>query len=357
MKSLVSMRKSSKFSILFLIDRPQDYHVLIPIVEYYKKTDQTKIVIYISLSEAIKSFSIFKKLKGIRKIIVPDIYLQKKVPKSDKYDVVISAADSSLGAHKNTFLFIRNYKHIHPNALTLNVQHGIDFLEVDGHELDYIEHASDYVAVWLDQSETGRYNTIQRGLKSIPTGKIYNDKVIKRKKNKEKNIKKAIVVCENIHYYKYSSEYRCRYVSMIEYISKKFGDHTIYVQPHPGGKWSRKNIRSKNNIVVSRGGLSILELITDLEKDFEVEFVITTPSSVLVDCAYFDLEFILIDAEFETRPVGKLKKVKIQELMKMDERSIREKLNKLDFEKFSLPPESSMERLNQFILQKVESRL
>lgn len=98
-----------------------------------------------------------------------------------------------------------------------------------------------------------------------------------------------IAVFENVHWLRYDDTYRSSFLSDLERIARSFPDTTLFVKPHPGGKWMTSrytgDLPQLENLIIANPEEPKWAGYTGSDLIAIADGVITTPSTVALDSA------------------------------------------------------------------------
>jgi hypothetical protein len=98
---------------------------------------------------------------------------------------------------------------------------------------------------------------------------------------------KLVIVFENLHWCRYSDNYRQRFLQDLEQTALAYPQITFLVKPHHTGLWLTKRYQGKlpaaNNLIVADPKAPAWEAFTAPALIQTADMVITTPSTVAID--------------------------------------------------------------------------
>ena len=215
-------------------------------------------------------------------------------PRLGGIQALITAAESTAGPHRCAHAITKraNQAGIH----TYTLQHGFEnigltyFDEVEPPEL--IHFASQKIFTWGNISLLSPQALPETVARCIPLGCI--KEVIPDTPPIEIPGKGdyLVGVFENLHWHRYSDDYRQNFLKDLEKVALSFPNTTFLVKPHHAGKWLTKRYEGKlpqaDNLVIANPQDPQWEAYTAAALIKYADGVITTPSTVAVDAARAD---------------------------------------------------------------------
>ncbi|MEC4985053.1 MAG: glycosyltransferase [Oscillatoria sp. PMC 1068.18] len=212
-------------------------------------------------------------------------------PQLHNVQALVTAAESTAGPHKAAHLLTKraNAAGIH----TYTLQHGFEnigltyFDEKDSAEL--IQFASEKILLWGDVSLLAPETLPETISRCVPVGcpKEINPVTPEIKIPGKRDY--AIAIFENLHWHRYSEDYRESFLADLETTARRFPNTTFLVKPHHAGMWLthryKGHLPKADNIIIADPKLPQWEAYTAAALIKYVDAAITTPSTVAVDAA------------------------------------------------------------------------
>jgi hypothetical protein len=291
---------------VFYLFQIQDLDVLWPLLQQFKTSGLPAVAI-VSPELAIKSP---RTLKNLKTLGIPILNRFRWLPRMNylhpvgPVKAVITACDTSAGAHKRGFAFAKSAKA--RGVSTFTFQHGLENIGLNYADQEYpygrIRFASDHIFTWLPLERLSSEMPQETKLKCVPMGavKSYDDHPPLPFKNPRE---KLVVVFENLHSPRYSEEYRGKFMIDLQRVILKFPDTTFIVKPHHAGRWLTE--RFKGVLSLSENGILIdakspqWESYTAPSYIKIADAIITTPSTVAFDAAMLDTPAAIVGYDLD----------------------------------------------------------
>lgn len=196
----------------------------------------------------------------------------------------LSGSESNLPPHKTAYKLteIANRQGVQ----TFTFQHGIENIGLNYSHKSFkapVEFASDRVFTWSTENPV-----------CVSPEKLVVLGTFKRPRSKQ-NLKKKLDLCntkvisifENLHWDRYSEDYRDKFLAFLSEATEKNPDFLFFLKPHPAGRWfdQRANIslEKKNFKLVTKENFPEISGAQDLISISDL--VLSTPSTVCLDAA------------------------------------------------------------------------
>ena len=280
-------------SSLFILDLIQDIDILLPIILEFKKNNYKFEVIASTwlIENSRRTRTMLDELQIHFHIFTQKDILKWKSLPFDNLGIVFFGAESNLPPHRTSHHIakIANRK----SCLTCTFQHGLDNIGLTYFDRNIIKFNSQYIFTWHNNLLHNKLVHPETKQKIIPIGAFkyihpnhqLKDEVLKY------NFHSAIGIFENLHWDRYSNNYRNTFLENLDYLCNYFPDQFFYLKPHQAGKWSLRNsskfeklLTNENFIIIDIENTS-WENISGLELASYFKAIITTPSTIAIDAA------------------------------------------------------------------------
>ncbi len=290
--------------IIIAVHLPQDIALVRPIIEECLN-QSLSCAVWTNLS-AIKRWPFL--LSGIRnlgvswKILLDDFNESEGNLFPDSIYAFLSASETNLNPHRFTHKLtkIANSQGLY----TATMQHGYENVGLtyhdDVHDITRVHFASRHIYIWggLDTLHPKISNETRKKCISVgcPKPKNVEAMVLPNYFSKRKII---IGIFENLHWHRYSDEYRDFFLEGVSYIASLFPAIVFLVKPHNAGMWLTVRHQGKkpelNNIIIADPQDQQWANISAEQLFAHLAAVITTPSTVALDAARLGLPVALVN--------------------------------------------------------------
>ncbi|MBI3252530.1 MAG: hypothetical protein HYZ52_04350 [Candidatus Omnitrophica bacterium] len=222
------------------------------------------------------------------------------------FDALVTASESSLRPHAAAYALTRRANRL--GIKTFTVQHGFEqvgltyFDEKD--PPGTVRFASQKIFVWGELSSLDPQIPSEVKGRCIPVGYPRELRLSEIPLGKVEGRPFTVTVFENLHWHRYSDEYRRRFMADLKETARRLPDTTFFVRPHPDQRWFTRHGREvfsglKNLILADphapvwgRYGLSAFLRGSDA--------IITTPSTVALDAARAGVPVAVVAGDVDT---------------------------------------------------------
>jgi hypothetical protein len=200
----------------------------------------------------------------------------------EHYDVLLTTAESSAPAHATAHALTRRANR--SGLFTATLQHGLEnvgLTYLDGEHDERTRVAAKRVYLW------GPRATLHPAFTNLVGGRSLSVGCPKPKapRTTVDGYPNAVLVCENLHWSRFSDSFRSRFVADISATAASHPQLTFFIRPHPAGRWLNDREHSwPSNVQFLKGNslFASTDFVTLMEK---FSRVITTPSTVAFDAA------------------------------------------------------------------------
>ena len=281
-------QQDHKPRVAVLMSLPQDIVVLSPLLVALRKTDDVDYQLWFDprLLQSRPETVVEWQNAGEPLLKLPRLrVLLGLFDVAARADLLISAAESSEGAHRVGHSLARLA--ISGGARAISLQHGLENVG-----LTYVppgrapaRFAADVVAIWgsLDVLVPQICEETRRKCVTVGRlGKPISDRPMDQDHSGAR-VSKIVTVFENLHWDRYSADYRAAFWSDMRSIAQRFPELTLRIKPHPA---TNQLAAPDRGALVDSGAVELASghmTVTTLAE--ESLACITTPSTVALDIA------------------------------------------------------------------------
>jgi hypothetical protein len=286
----------------------QDLDLALPVVEEAQKRG-VKVLICCSTALMRKSPRVTVALRqlGLESWILDEHLTQSAhlcFPSQVK--ALLTVAESSLGPH--TFTNKLTKTAISKGIRTGTMQHGFENIGLtytdEMHAIEKIEIAADYIFLWgfVERLHSNVSPAIRK--KCVAVGSVKPAGLpIADLSELALPVGKVIGIFENLHWHRYSEEYRQFFLDSVYEVAQTFPDVTFLVKPHHAGKWLtgryKGEVANYPNLVIADPSMPPWEKYTAPSLMNCMVAVITSPSTVALDAARSDIPVAVVQFDLE----------------------------------------------------------
>ncbi|MEM6554344.1 MAG: hypothetical protein AAF642_00605 [Pseudomonadota bacterium] len=213
-------------------------------------------------------------------------------------DAVLTMSETDQNPHKIAHYITRLAQQI--NVPTYTIQHGFENIGLTYRDNEYpqVGIASDTIFTWGETEALPEWVGPEIRNKCIPMGRVTSPRNT-RSPNDVRDLfgdRSTIGVFENLHWSRYSDEYRTAFINELEHLARSHPTKNFIIKPHPAGMWLKKNTSGHNwpsNVYLTHSHPKLKSLNAN-NLLAEMDAVITTPSSVALDAAEHDLPTAIV---------------------------------------------------------------
>ena len=304
--------------LIVVLHLTQDLDLALPILEI-AKTRQTRVVACCSVSLVNKSPRVMDILTeaDIQVWVLPDD--ESSPPRfcfPDGAKALLTIAESNLGPHRFSRRITEQAKAA--GLITATLQHGFENVGLtyddEIHPINGIDISADKIYLWGNLHTLHPKVAMDRREKCVPVG---CPKVLRATKADLSELLPAdqivIGVFENLHWHRYSDEYRDFFIRGVISIAEQFSHITFLIKPHHAGMWLTKQKKyealSLRNLIVANPTDSQWEPYTASALLWRMEAVISSPSTVVLDAARVGLPVAVVAANLLLDNYSPLEKI------------------------------------------------
>ncbi len=191
---------------------------------------------------------------------------------------------------------------------TATMQHGYENIGLSySDELQDIKHikfAAHQIFTWGHLETLHPDIPLKTKMKCIPVGRPKADVVEQASINDwDWNGRPVIGIFENLHWHRYSDEYREFFLSGVSHVAKAFPDVVFLIKSHNAGMWLTSRYEGKlpemNNLILIDPKDPQWSSITAPQLFGHLVGVITTPSTVALDAACMKMPIAVVSQEID----------------------------------------------------------
>jgi len=295
--------------LAIIIQLPQDIELARPLWEEAKKRGISTIILTsLSASERWPPINNLKNETETPSRILPDkIQLEDAIGILNSVKALISVTESNLGPHRFAHKLTKIANSC--GVYTATMQHGFENIGLtyndDTHNIKTINFASRRIYTW------GHNETLDKNIppkvkkKCFPVGCT---KFTATRKPSSKDIipknRPIIGIFENLHWHRYSREYRRNFIRNLEWACQQNPNIDFLIKPHPTGAWLTKIDESEkptidNLIIIGQNNTSLSNRNSSSIIE-NLMAVITTPSTIALDACLVNKPVAIVSENLET---------------------------------------------------------
>ncbi|MFK8183290.1 MAG: hypothetical protein AB8B99_07930 [Phormidesmis sp.] len=291
---LSSLRAHRPKKILLYLNLPQDLDMLLPLITRLKASTTYPIAVAVSDKAWNQSPRIGTLLSATG--IAPQIVSHKAAvaglqPSVNNVSALITASESTANAHKGAYTLTQRVNQT--GAATYTMQHGYENVGITYFDEEYpvgkIMFASQKIFTWVPLATIPAKTPAETRAKCVAIGcpKFVDAPGIKANVPGRKPDSPLVAVFENVHWCRYSDDYRQRFLQDLEQMAIAHPHITFLVKPHHTGLWLTKRYQGKvpvaDNLIIADPKDPTWEVFTAPALIEIADMVITTPSTVAID--------------------------------------------------------------------------
>lgn len=276
--------------VLFFLHRLLDKDILLPILKQAIKNPNIQVSLCVSGSFKQKCPEVMLDLKKICQIQSVNHFqgLLGLTPHLSSVNTLITASESSACPHRLAFWVTKRANRL--GIKTYTVQHGYENIGLTYFDEEYppdrVSFASSTIFMWGNKEQL--HPSVQEDIRNrcVPVGCPKEVLPVSAFKNSRPH---HIGVFENLHWSRYSSGYKERFIRFLSQAAKRLPEVTFWVKPHPDHyqKAIRRYPPLNQNI----------KFVGPKTKNQPMDAVITTPSTVALDAARAGLPVAVVMEE------------------------------------------------------------
>lgn len=294
-KSRGIARKRNGPKILVIIDLVQDFALAKPIIEAIMGANGSPQLVVSEraarsnpqLIEALIEWKLCPTMISALDTRTPDFRWIRNS------DAVLTMSETDQNPHKIAHYITRLARQI--NVPTYTIQHGFENIGLTYRDDEYpqVGIASDTIFTWGEPEVLPEWVRPEIRNRCVPVGRVTSARDATAPTEIEDLFgdRLTIGVFENLHWSRYSDEYRNAFVNELEQLARSHPTTNFIVKPHPAGMWLKKNASGRswpNNVFLTHSHPKLKSVDTN-NLLAVMNAVITTPSSIALDAAEHDL--------------------------------------------------------------------
>ena len=296
-KTAAAPAVSHQLRVMFLLQQFQDLDLICPVAEAASLCPDIEVRIAVLTKVAVPASRRLEPLRARGARI--EFWRARDVANGgggwhpNAVDVAVTASDGEGIGARHAVAFVRAANAA--GAITLNLQHGLDNAGLtygEPHRQKKEQFASRLVLTWGGFARLTRSANADTRAKVIPVG------CPKRRLQRAEVAgfpcqgRTIIAVFENLHWNRYDDAYRQHFVADLVATAKAVPDLLFLLKPHMGGRWTAGAAMAGNlpeNLVVADPDSPRWRRFTADAFLAHAAAVITTPSTIALDGARYDL--------------------------------------------------------------------
>lgn len=294
-------------TVLAFVDLIQDLDVLLPLLIASKTRKDLSFLVcttdwVIANSPRVKS--ILESLEIKYFTVVRKAVKMGLQPSLKGIDALITAAETTAGPHICAHNLTKRCNK--EGILTYTLQHGFENIGLTYfdsiHSAETIHFAAQKILIWGDLNTLSPQILPETKSRCIPVGCFKqislatsednipgqrDDEAIRQKLPKSRDY--LIAIFENLHWHRYSDEYRSRFLTDLDKVANLFPKINFLIKPHHAGQWLtdryKGEIPNPDNLIIADPKNPRWESFSAPAIIHVADGAITTPSTVALDAA------------------------------------------------------------------------
>jgi hypothetical protein len=285
---------NGNIKVLCFIYFKQDLDILLPIIAAASK--HKAIIVHVCATAKVLKQSPRIKVALQKLGITPKPVYRIGVllwiqPHLNGIQVLLTAAESTAAPHRWAHWLVKRANFLGIRTYTL--QHGFENVGLSDADPAYpmatTRFASQNILIWGQLSQLSESVPLETRAKCISVGCPKLAVISPQKVEIPDRRKYVIAIFENLHWSRYSLQYRQTFLTDLATTAQKFSDTTFIVKPHHDGQWSIKQshtpLSAYDNVIIANPSDPSWEPFTAPAILQVVDGAITTPSTVAMDAA------------------------------------------------------------------------
>ena len=297
-----SDNKPDRLRVMFLLQQFQDLDLICPVAEAACASPDLEVRVAILTKIAVPATRRLRVLRERGAELVfwhgRELVAGKMMIAPGDFDVAVTASDGSGPGARYASAFVRAANAA--GAVTLNIQHGLDNSGLTfgpPPALHKTQFNAGFVLTWGDVERLTEAADPATRAKVIPVG--CPKRHLRREDAADFPLagRQFIAVFENLHWWRYDGEYRRRFVQDLIDSAIAAPDLVFLLKPHMGGRWFTKEQAGRRlppNLIAADPGAPQWRRFTADSFLAHAAGVITTPSTIALDAARYDLPTALV---------------------------------------------------------------
>ncbi|HNB26891.1 MAG TPA: hypothetical protein PLR41_08045 [Alphaproteobacteria bacterium] len=291
-----------RLRVMFLLQQFQDLDLICPVAEAASRCPDIEVRVAVLTKVAVPASRRLDLLRArgarIEFLRARDVADGRGGWRADAVDVAVTASDGEGVGARHAVAFVRAANAA--GAVTLNLQHGLDNAGLtygEPHRQKKEQFASRLVLTW------GGFERLTRSANADTRAKVVPVGCPKRRLQRTDVAgfpcrgRTIIAVFENLHWNRYDDAYRQRFIADLVATAKAAPDLLFLLKPHMGGRWTAGAAMARPlpaNLVVADPDAPEWRRFTADAFLAHAAAVITTPSTIALDGARYDLPTALV---------------------------------------------------------------
>lgn len=277
-----------KKTIGFYVGLVTDVEVLMPLMSRFSADYQTTAIVELKLLERYPD--LWDKLPLEAKWVIStkedlNVYSEKIAA----LDVLLTAAESNLRPHKLVHA-VTKAANSH-GVVTVTMQHGYENIGLTYSDstqpAEKIAFAAQHILTWSKPELLLENVSDVNRAKVYPVGCFKTPANLNHKVTLPGSFDRYVGVFENLHWIRYSDEYRAAFLGCVDAMAQAYPDTGFVLKPHQAGQWLTHryegDIPSRQNILVLDPTDPEWRYCTAPQLFGSLAGVISSPSTVVVD--------------------------------------------------------------------------
>lgn len=296
-KQCIGYTRQWRREVGVLLNLPQDLDLLLPVIDEIERRPDVFLRVLVAPGLFPSSNRILRSL--VERQIVPFLLDRGAVLQGEdrilrNFDALLTASETSLGAHKLAHALTKSAKNL--GIATYTMQHGLENVGLtycDNRHGPNVQFAAEHVLLWGNSNQLPDWVLPETRRKCITVGRTSRPTYANCKLPPEFAERDVIGVFENLHWHRYSASYTSQFIECVLALARARPSLVILAKPHPAGRFliKRKDLLTSapENLVVADTGDERWEPYSASALIPLCRAVVTTPSTVALDAAEIDV--------------------------------------------------------------------
>lgn len=237
---------------------------------------------------------------------------EKSAPELASTSAVITATETSANPHEAARRLTRRARRLGLPAITL--QHGFENVGLTWfdaiHTRANTRFLSERILTWGPLELLHPDVLAETRVRCVPVGCMKELTAPRLALQRPAGRPFFVCVFENLHWHRFDDRFRARFLADLELAARRFPDTTLFLRPHPAGKWLTMRHQGRrplaDNLLVADPDDPRWDDWVGAEVLAIADGVITTPSTVALDAARFGNAAAVVAYDQDVSPYAPL---------------------------------------------------
>lgn len=211
------------------------------------------------------------------------------------FSFLLTAVETSRRPHLSAHQLVHQAKSL--GLATYTCQHGLENIGLtyddSQHPIKDTRILSDKIFIWGRKEQLDPHVLKENRDKCVETGYLKSlDYDLRLKYRLPAGFRASIGVFENLHWARFSQEYRDSFIASLLEMTTQFSKVLFVLKPHPAGKWLTNervlHFNSVSNLLIPGRSSCLNGRFSGLDWIGNLDSIITTPSTIALDGALLE---------------------------------------------------------------------